>query len=209
MSVLKNPILRIGLLLAAFAVVATSLVSMTEATTREKIADNERLSLLKAINALVDSDSYNNDILTDTITLPAKQAIGTTEDSIVYRARNDDTPVAVIFSSIAPNGYSGKIKLLVAVNYDGSLGGVRVIKHKETPGLGDKIEEKKSDWILQFKDLSLTNPTESQWQVKKDGGDFDQFTGATITPRAVVGAVKQALYFFKDNRDDLFKVTAP
>ena len=125
----------------------------------------------------------------------------------VYRARKDGAPVAAVFTSIAPNGYSGTIKLLVGVYYDGSLAGVRVINHKETPGLGDKINEKKTNWILKFKGLSLTNPVESQWAVKKDGGEFDQFTGATITPRAVVTAVKKSLQFFEQNRDELFKET--
>lgn len=207
MNVIQKQILSVGIMLAAFAVGATSLVAITEAYTRDKIIENERQSLLSAINALVDSHQYNNDILTDIITLPKTQQLATKENTIVYRARKDGAPVATIFTSIAPNGYSGTIKLLVGVYYDGTLAGVRVINHKETPGLGDKIDEKKTNWILKFKGLSLTNPSEPQWAVKKDGGDFDQFTGATITPRAVVTAVKNALQFFEQNRDELFKET--
>jgi len=207
MNVIQKQIMSVGIMLAAFAVGATSLVAITEAYTRDKIIENERQSLLSAINALVDSHQYNNDILTDIITLPKTQQLATKENTIVYRARKDGAPVATIFTSIAPNGYSGTIKLLVGVYYDGTLAGVRVINHKETPGLGDKIDEKKTNWILKFKGLSLTNPSESQWAVKKDGGDFDQFTGATITPRAVVTAVKNALQFFEQNRDELFKET--
>jgi len=205
MNVIQKHILNVGLVLAAFAVGATSLVAITEAYTHDKIIDNERLSLLSAINALVDSHEYNNDILTDIIILPETKQLATKENTIVYRARKDGASVAAIFTSIAPNGYSGTIKLLVGVYYDGTLAGVRVINHKETPGLGDKINEKKTDWILKFKGLSLTNPVESQWAVKKDGGEFDQFTGATITPRAVVTAVKNALHYFEQNRDTLFK----
>jgi len=205
MNLINHPIVRVGLMLALFAIVATSLVSLTESNTRDKIIDNEKQALLKAINALVDSDDYDNDILTDIITLPETAQLGTNDVTTVYRARKLNKPVAAIFTSIAPNGYSGKIKLLVGVYFDGSLAGVRVISHKETPGLGDKIDAKKSDWILKFTGLSLTNPGESAWKVKKDGGQFDQFTGATITPRAVVKAVKNALYYFDKNRDNLFK----
>lgn len=205
MNVIQKQILKVGLMLAAFAIGATSIVVITEAYTHDKIIDNEQQSLLAAINALVDKHQYNNDILTDVISLPKNAQLATKENTIVYRARKDGAPVAVVFTSIAPNGYSGAIKLLVGINYDGTLAGVRVINHKETPGLGDKIDEKRSNWILQFTGLSLTNPEVSRWAVKKDGGQFDQFAGATITPRAVVTAVKKSLQFFGENRDALFE----
>lgn len=207
MNVIQKQILSVGLVLAGFAVGATSIVAVTEAYTHDKIIENERQTLLSAINALVDSSEYNNDILTDVITLPKNQQLATKEVTTVYRARKDGEPVAAVFTSIAPDGYSGSIKLLVGVYHDGTLAGVRVINHKETPGLGDKINENKTNWILKFKGLSLTNPADSQWAVKKDGGEFDQFTGATITPRAVVTAVKKSLQFFEQNRDELFKET--
>lgn len=207
MSSLKIQIFRVGFMLAIFAIVATSLVAMTEANTREKISENERQALLKAINEIVDSKDYNNAILSDTLVISKNKLLGTKEDTTIYRARLDDKPVAAIFTSVAPNGYSGEIKLLIGVYFDGSIAGVRAINHKETPGLGDKINEQKSDWIRQFKGLSLTNPSESKWKVKKDGGHFDQFTGATITPRAVVSAVKKSLEYFNKNRDTLFEVT--
>jgi len=205
MNEIKTKILHVGLMLALFAIVATSLVTVTEENTRDKILENERQTLLAAINALVDSNDYDNDILTDTLLIPRVKALGTSDFTDVYRARKEGSPVAVVLTSIAPNGYNGKIKLLVGIYYDRTLAGVRVINHKETPGLGDKIDVKKADWILQFKGLSLINPVEDKWKVKKDGGQFDQFTGATITPRAVVTAVKNALYYFDKNRDDLFK----
>ncbi len=205
MNLIHKHILTVGLVLAAFAIGATSIVALTEANTRDKIIENERQTLLLAINALVDDNEYNNDILTDIIILPSTQQLATKGNSTVYRARKDGRPVAAVFTSIAPNGYSGKITLLVGIYYDGSLAGVRVIKHKETPGLGDKINEKKTDWILKFKGLSLVNPIESRWAVKKDGGEFDQFTGATITPRAVISAIKKSLQFFEQNQDELFK----
>ncbi|MFW5450268.1 MAG: electron transport complex subunit RsxG [Methylophagaceae bacterium] len=207
MSNAYTQVVRVGLILAAFAIVATSLVALTESQTHDKIIENERQALLAAINALVDHEQYNNDILMDTLLLPSTAELATNDVSTVYRARLDDTSIAAIFTTIAPNGYNGEIKLLVGIYSDGSLAGVRVIKHKETPGLGDKINEKKANWILQFEGLSLHNPEESKWAVKKDGGDFDQFTGATITPRAVVTAVKKALHYFEQHRDQLFAIT--
>ena len=207
MSALRNHILRVGLVLAAFAIGATSLVVLTEKNTHDKIIENERQTLLNAINAVIANDLYNNEILADTLNLEANKQLGTTATSTVYRARLDEKSVAVVLSAIAPNGYNGKIKLLVGIAFDGRLTGVRVISHKETPGLGDKIDPKKADWILNFKSLSLSNPDESKWKVKKDGGEFDQFTGATITPRAVVTAVKDALLYFDAHRDELFVIS--
>ncbi|HET8807768.1 MAG TPA: electron transport complex subunit RsxG [Methylophaga sp.] len=200
----QNPILRVGLMMAIFAIGATALVSLTETNTREQIANNEREALLEAIKVLVPADKFDNQILQDTLTLPPTPAIGTTEPSTVYRARQNGKPSAAVFTVIAPDGYSGSISMLVGINYDGTLAGVRVISHKETPGLGDKIEAKRNDWILQFEGLSLNNPEKSEWKVKKDGGHFDQFTGATITPRAIVNALREALVYFKNNRDKLF-----
>jgi electron transport complex protein RnfG len=112
--------------------------------------------------------------------------------------------VAAVLASIAPDGYAGTIKLLVGINYDGSIAGVRVVSHKETPGLGDAIEAERSDWILGFNGHSLREPGEERWKVKKDGGIFDQFSGATITPRAIVAAVHNTLSYYQNNREALF-----
>lgn len=207
MSAFKDHILRVGLILAGFAIGATSLVALTQSGTKQKIADNEKQTLLRAINAVVPANRYDNDVLNDTLVLPATEALHTTEDTIIYRARNQQQPAAVVLTAIAPNGYSGKIKLLIGIFADGSVSGVRVISHKETPGLGDKIDEKKANWIFKFNNRSLKNPAENRWSVKKDGGEFDQFTGATITPRAVVSAIKNALLYFEKNRDQLFAIT--
>jgi electron transport complex protein RnfG len=165
------------------------------------------MSLLAAINAVVDSKTYNNAILTDTVMIKPNSMLNTSQPTVIYRARMNGNPVAAVFTSIAPNGYNGKIQLLVGVNYDGAITGVRVISHKETPGLGDKIELTKTNWILSFNDVSLSNPAKSKWKVQKDGGQFDQFTGATITPRAIVAAVKRSLEYFNDNREQLFEET--
>jgi electron transport complex protein RnfG len=201
----KNQILISGVFLWVFAVVGTTFVAVTEDTTRSKIEDNERLVLLRNLNALLPAEQLDNDIVNDTGTVPASGLLGTQDDTIVYRARLQGKPIAVIFNSIAPNGYSGKIHLLVGVYADGSVAGVRAVKHSETPGLGDAIETQKSDWIFSFNSRSLDSPKPSKWLVKKDGGDFDQFTGATITPRAIVLAVKKTLLYYQQNSDNIFQ----
>jgi electron transport complex protein RnfG len=206
MSTFKDHILRVGLMLAAFAIGATSLVVLTEDNTRDQILSNERQTLLNAINAVVSAETYNNEILSDTLLLGSNKQLGTKEVTTVYRARKDNQPAAVILTAVAPNGYNGKIKLLIGISATGEITGVRVIQHKETPGLGDKIDAKKANWIKQFSGLSLSNPTQEHWKVKKDGGKFDQFTGATITPRAVVTAVKKALIYFEEHQEELFAV---
>lgn len=196
--------LRTAALLGAFAVVGTGILAATEALTRDTIAENERKAVLRAIDSLVPPTLHDNDVFADKIRIQEPQLFETEKPLTAYRARRAEQPVALIIESIAPDGYSGDIKLLIAVSADGTLAGVRVIAHRETPGLGDYIEEEKSSWILNFQGLSLSNPSKSGWRVKKDGGTFDQFTGATITPRAVVKAVHKTLQYFSAHRERLF-----
>ena len=193
-----------ALLLMLFAIIGAAVVGVTYDNTYEIIKYNEQQALLKQLNNIVPKSSYNNDLLSDTLILAADHKLGTSETSIAYRARNQGENVAVVFSAIAPNGYNGSIHLLVGVYDNGNLAGVRVVNHRETPGLGDAIEDKRSDWILNFTNKSLDKLNDKQWKVKRDGGEFDQFTGATITPRAVVKAVHLALLYFKDNQHLLF-----
>lgn len=200
----KKRILITTSLLMLFAATGAALVGLTYTQTADNIKHNEQLTLLRKLNTIIPAETYNNDFLHDTITIQASNLLGTNEDTIAYRARYNDKKVAVVFSSIAPNGYNGPIHLLVGVRTDGQLAGVRVVKHRETPGLGDAVSITHSDWILGFDDKSLTNPEDKHWKVKRDGGIFDQFTGATITPRAVVDAVHDALIYFETNQDMLF-----
>jgi electron transport complex protein RnfG len=200
----RRQILLSGVFLWLFAVVGTTLVALTEYGTSEAILENERQVLLRNLYALLPRDKLDNDIATDTLELPASTLLGTDGDSTVYRARLGGAPVAAIFNSIAPDGYNGKIYLLVGIYIDGSLAGVRVVKHAETPGLGDAVEIRKSPWINDFAGKSLTNPSQERWAVKRDGGDFDQFTGATITPRAVIAAVRNTLLYYQQNADMIF-----
>lgn len=199
----RNMSLNAGLL-GAFAIVGTALVALTYDNTVERIAANERAALLRNLHQLVSPDSYDNDLFHDIIEVTDADWLGTPNPIKVYRARKQGEPVAAILAPIAPDGYSGTIKLLVAIHYDGQLAGVRVISHLETPGLGDGIDVERSDWILGFNGKSLDNPENTGWAVKRDGGQFDQFTGATITPRAVVKATHKALQYFQANKDKLF-----
>ena len=201
----SRQILLSGLFLWIFAVAGTSLVAVTENLARESIIENERRALLRNLHALLPEEKLDNDIVEDTLLIPASALLGTENMSQVYRARYLGEPVAAIFNSIAPDGYSGKIHLLVGVYYDGSIAGVRTLRHAETPGLGDGIEIQKSDWIRDFNAKSLGDPPPGQWLVKRDKGVYDQFTGATITPRAVVQAVKNTLLYYEQNAELIFR----
>jgi electron transport complex protein RnfG len=203
---IDKQVIRAGALLTAFAVGGAALVAISFHVTAEQIVENRRAVLMRNLSTLIPADLYDNDLLTDTIDVPGDDLLGGEEPVSVYRARKNGEPVALAFMPTAPDGYSGNIKLLVGIKYDGSLTGVRVVEHHETPGLGDAIEAERSDWILSFAGKSLDNPETAQWAVKRDGGVFDQFTGATITPRAVVKAVRRSLEFYNAEREHLFAV---
>jgi Na+-translocating ferredoxin:NAD+ oxidoreductase subunit G len=186
-------IFKSGVLLLIFTIVSIFFVSWTQDATQEKIKHNEELLLLMRLGELV--SGYENNIVQDKYTRELtlhgiKQMIN------VYPAKRNNKTFAYLLEHTYPNGYSGNIRLLTGINSDQTLLGVRVIAHKETPGLGDKIETRKSSWIEQFTGLSLTNPIKRNWKVRRDGGVFDSFTGATITPRAIVTASYQVLALF-------------
>lgn len=193
-----------ALILAGFATLGTALVSVTYTGTRDIIAEAQRAALEASLNQLVPVDRYDNRVVEDQIEIVAPEWLGTDEPVAVYRARKNGQPVALFATPTAPDGYSGPIQLLIGVYADGTLAGVRVLSHKETPGLGDGIEEKRSPWIFAFTGKSLENPGLTGWKVKKDGGVFDQFTGATITPRAVVKATHKFLDYVRTHREQLF-----
>ena len=192
-----------ALILGFFVSLGTALVTITYQGTATRIAENQRHALLSSLHQLIDPQSHSNAMEEDVLWV-SHPLLGSNESQPVYRARQDGQPIALVLSSIAPDGYAGNIRLLVGIRHDGQLTGVRVLEHRETPGLGDAIDVRRNDWILGFNGLSLDNPQEAGWQVKKDGGDFDQFTGATITPRAIVRAVHRALRYYQDHREALF-----
>ena len=202
---IKKNILMAGALLALTALIGTGLLVLINGHSKPYIVDNERQVLLRSLHSVIPPDTYTNNILQDTLVMEDLELLGSKEGIIVYRARVGTKPIAAALTVIAPNGYNGDISILVGINYSGHVTGVRVVKHRETPGLGDGIEIQRSNWIESFTGKSLNNPSVSGWKVKRDGGEFDQFTGATITPRAVVSAIHKAVLFFKKNRIHIFQ----
>jgi len=202
---LRQAITRNSVLLAIFAICTTLLITGTYLLTKERISVEERKAEEKALLQIVPRERHDNSMLDETIAVgPETEGLGLRRPKRIYIARQADEIIAAIIPTTAPDGYNGDIDLIVGVNIDGTIAGVRALRHKETPGLGDKVDLKKSDWILGFNGRSLNNPTVDNWAVKKDKGVFDQFTGATITPRAVVAATLGALQFAEANRETLF-----
>jgi len=202
-NIVQNMLISAALL-GIFGLLGTAMVLGINNITKDKIEQNIKASLLQNLNSIIPAETYNNDLLSTSIEIPPDKLLGKKGTTTVYQAWMDNQAVAIAFDIIAPDGYSGKIKLLLAIKKNAQVSAVRVITHKETPGLGDKIEIKRSDWITSFDNKSLENTNIKQWKVKKDGGVFDQFTGATITPRAIVKAVHNALLYYQANQKLLF-----
>ncbi|WP_375750669.1 electron transport complex subunit RsxG [Vibrio sp. HN007] len=191
-----------GATLALFACASTGLVAITNYLTVDKIAEQERNQLIAQLSEVI-PDSLHDNELYKACTLIESESLGSADPMPAYIAELNNQPSGIAVQAIAPDGYNGSIKLIVGMDIDGVITGTRVLAHNETPGLGDKIDTRITDWILSFNGKTVTNENLQDWQVKKDGGSFDQFTGATITPRAVVKAVKKAVSHFQQNRDDI------
>ena len=201
-SVLQTAITKNTKILALFAIACTLAVSLVSELTKDRIKIQEQQHLLTTLHNIIKPSRYDNDIANDCIKLSAPE-LGSNKVQTAYIARKAGKVVAVAITSIAPHAYNGSIDFIMAINIDGSVSGVRVLKHRETPGLGDKIEIKRSDWITRFTNKRLHSEDDSRWAVAKDNGMFDQFTGATITPRALVAGIKNTLYYFNKNKDSL------
>ncbi|WP_374438141.1 electron transport complex subunit RsxG [Pseudomonas panipatensis] len=202
-SMLKN-----ALILGLFAVICVGLVALVEQLTRARIDASQREARGRLLLELLPAGSYDNHPLDQPLRVFDPKLLGKPEPADAFVARLHGRATAVILPATAPDGYSGAIHLLVGVSAEGRLLGVRVVSHKETPGLGDRIETSKSDWLHGFDGRSLKSPDDTGWQVKKDGGQFDQFAGATITPRAVVKATHKALQYFDAHQAELLAPAA-
>jgi electron transport complex protein RnfG len=209
-SILKN---SIGL--AIFAFITAGVIAITQQTTAERIDFNIAEAQAKALYEITPKETVDNDILNDSVSLLSStgnafnnlQLLGPIDKkSKIFFAKLNGNTHTLIYPTIAPDGYTAAIKLLIGIKSDGSIAGVRIVDHKETPGLGDKVELKKSNWVLSFEGKSLNIPVIEKWKVKKDGGEFDQFTGATITPRAVVNAIRNTLVFHQENYDTILNL---
>ncbi len=196
--------LRGALTLIVMAMLAAALLATVDRFTAPHIADNIAAERLKSLRAVLPVNSYDNEPHLDIITALDPEQLGSDKPVPVYRARLGTEPVAAVLTAVAPNGFSGYIHLLVAVRIDGEVTGVRVIEHRETPGLGDKIEAGKSNWMRGFRGLRLTDPLTDEWVLQRDGGKFDQITGATVTSRAVLQAVHKAVLYFAAHRQEIF-----
>ena len=196
--------------LALFALVTSLILATTNELTYERIEQSEREAAQRALLEIIPLERHDNDMLMDVQPVPEQYwaTLGLKKGGNIHIARDQGQPVAAIIPAVTPDGYSGAISMIIGINFNGSIAGVRVVEHRETPGLGDKMDLKKSDWILSFNGKSLVNPQASGWKVKKEGGDYDQFTGATITPRAVVSQVLKTLQYFEDDRERLLQIAA-
>lgn len=200
--------LRSAIILIVIAIAIAAVLSAVNTATRERVRHNEQAWILERLDALIPPAAHDNDLLNDVAHVISPDLLGTEDSVDIYRARKDGHPVAAILHTVAPYGYRGPIDLLVAIAADGSLLGVQVIRHHETPGLGDAFEHDDGRWLNRFRNKSLRDPPQARWSLRKDGGEFDAFTGATTTPRAIVKAVRQALEYYRANRERIFEVAA-
>ena len=205
MSARSRAVARNSLLLAGFAALTAALLAGTFAGTEARIAQARRAAQEQALRQILPRAGYDNILLDDRITLPrGDPLLGIDESTDLYLARRRGIAQAVLVPALAADGYGGAIELIVGVNRDGRIAGVRVVAHRETPGLGDAIDPHKSAWLEALRGKSLGNPEPARWTVRKDGGAFDQFTGASVTPRAVLKATARALEYVGKNRERLF-----
>ena len=200
---MRTAIQKNSKILALFAIACTAVVGLVNELTKGHIQTQQQQHLLTILHSIIEPGRLDNNLAND-CRLVTDPLLGNAEPKTVYLARLKGEPVAAAISTTAPDGYNGNIELIVAVNTDGTVSGVRQLKHNETPGLGDKIEIRKSDWITGFNGKELRDEKDSRWGVTEDNGMFDQFTGATITPRAVVKAVKQTVIYFNQHQQALF-----
>ncbi|CAN4267678.1 RnfG Predicted NADH,ubiquinone oxidoreductase, subunit RnfG [Methylophilaceae bacterium] len=205
-SALFRNALRTAAIMLAFAFIGTLLLATMFDVTRAPIEASEKAARLSLFKEILPAQNYDNDLLASQVTIAPNALLGNRLPSIANVAKKQQQTAGVILEAIAHDGYSGDIKLLIAIRADGSISGVRVLAHKETPGLGDYIDIAHGNWIKLFDNESLQKTPLEKWQVKKDGGQYDYMVGATITPRAVVKAVRQTLQFYQQNKQTLFAV---
>jgi electron transport complex protein RnfG len=203
----KPPVWASGAILAVLAAICTALVAITHSTTAPRIAANAQAYLEQSLQPVLEGLEYDGKLSESTVIIEPPHELPGSKPVTVYRVYADGAPVAALFIVTAKDGFSGPIKLLVGIAADGEISGVRVLEHRETPGLGDLIESSKSDWVEQFRKRSLADPDRELWSIKRDAGVYDQLTGASITPRSVIKAIKETLLYFEANRDKVFADT--
>ena len=203
-----NGIVKGGATLAVIAALCTTLVAFTFVMTEERIEANEQAWLERSLQPALSGLFYDSGVTESMITIPPPHDLPGSEAAIVYRVYAEDEAVAALFVVSARDGYAGPIRILVGIDVQGKVTGVHVLEHRETPGLGDRVETSKSDWAIQFDGRSLVDPEPTGWAIKRDGGQFDQLTGASVTPRAIVKAIRETLLYFATHRDEVFAMQA-
>jgi electron transport complex protein RnfG len=203
-----SSILRTGLTLAVIGAVCTTLVAATYQATRDRIAANDKALLEQSLAPALSGIFFDSGVTESRLVLQPPHDLPGNDPAVIYRVFAEEEPVAALFAVTARDGFSGPIRVLVGIEHDGTVTGVRILQHRETPGLGDKIESTRSEWVFQFDGRSLGDPLVEGWAIRSDGGEFDQLTGASITPRAVIKAIRDTLLYFGANRDEIFRVAA-
>lgn len=200
----NQTIVKTGLTLAVIAAICTALVALTFQATHERIAANEKALLEQSLQPALAGTFYDSGVSESRLVLPPPHGLPGNDPAVIYRVFAEGEPVAALFAVTARDGFSGPIRILVGISIDGTVTGVRILQHRETPGLGDKIESARSDWVFQFDGRSMGDPVATGWAIEVDGGEFDQLTGASVTPRAIIKAIRDTLIYFEDHRDAIF-----
>lgn len=203
-----SAVLKSGVTLAAIGAVCAALVAITYSLTSERIAANEKAWLEKSLEPALAGLTFEGSVSESMLVIRTPHDLPGPDDVIIYRVYADEHPVAALFAVTARDGYAGAIRVLIGIEYDGTITGIRILEHRETPGLGDKIVSSRSDWVYQFDGRSLGDPKLQEWAIKRDGGEFDQLTGASVTPRAVIKVAKETLIYFAVHRDEIFSASA-
>lgn len=204
----ERSVLKTGLTLALIAAICTALVAATYQATRDRIAANEKALLEQSLQPALSGTFYDTDVSESRLVIEPPHELPGNDPAVIYRVYAEGVPVAALFAVTARDGFSGPIRILLGVETDGTVTGLRILQHRETPGLGDKIDSARSDWVFQFEGHSLDNPLPEGWAIRVDGGEFDQLTGASVTPRAVIKAVRDTLIWFEAHRDEVFSLPA-
>lgn len=200
----STAIWKSGVTLAAIAAVCTGLVAITYHLTADRIAANDKALLDQSLKPALSDIFFDSDVSESRLVLSPPHELPGNEEALIYRIYAKGEPVAALFVVTARDGFSGPIRILLGVDMQGTVTGIRILKHKETPGLGDKIESRRSDWVTQFPGRSIGNPQLTEWALRRDGGQFDALTGASVTPRAVLKAMRDTLIYFEANREQIF-----
>lgn len=193
-----------GVTLAVIAALCTAMVAVTYRLTEQRIAANEQAWLERSLQPALSGLFYDSGVTESQLLIPPPHELPGSDTAIIYRVYAEASPVAALFVVSARDGYAGPIRLLIGIDVEGIVTGVHVLEHSETPGLGDRVETSKSNWVKQFNGRSLTDPLSAGWRIKGDGGQFDQLTGASVTPRAIIKAIRETLLYFSTRRDEIF-----